>query len=110
VRPAEPLSGLGLADEVRRHHGHGRVDLQLLQQLAALPVGHPGQIGAVELEQVEGHIPNGYLADQRGYLGRVLKVHAALQPPEARPAAVVQRDDLAVQHCAQTSGDLAQRP
>ncbi len=67
------------------------------EELTAIAVRESrGQV-AIEPQQIEGDEHHRHLDREALDVVRVLHVHPALQPLEARPAAVVERDDLAVE-------------
>ena len=87
------------------------MEVQLLEQLAALAVCEPQGEAAVEIEHAEDHVGGRGLAGDAadGALGA--QVHALLQALEAGRPVLVEGDDLPVEHGfagPQLSSELAQ--
>ncbi len=74
------------------------VEVQGIEQLAAIGVREPHQRVSIEPQQVEHHVGHGHLAREPANPGCVLDVHAALERLEAGAPLGVEGDDLAVEH------------
>jgi hypothetical protein len=76
----------------------GTVELELLEALAALGVGEVDERAAVEVQEVEDQIGDGAVGHPAPHGGVGGEVHAALEPLEAGPTVLIERDHLTVEH------------
>ena len=116
----DPLQALGLgggeqrravADVVRRRLPGRAGELQLGQPPASLHVRQLQQRVPVQPQQVEEHVDDRLGLREPAHLTLRGQVHAPLQALEARAPALVERDDLAVEHRlvrAERAAELAQ--
>ena len=95
--PAQFDRGPAVTELVGRHAPSPVFGYQLLEQSAAIRVGKSHGDVAVEPEEIEHDVDDGDLDGEALDLVSGLHVHASLEAPEARPALIVERDDLAVE-------------
>src|SRR5439155_4910570 len=94
----QPKERCSLAEVVAGRLPAGSVQLELLEALATLGVWEIEERAAVEVQEVEDQVGDRAVGHPAPYGGGGGQVHAPLEPLEARPAVLVEGDDLAVEH------------
>jgi hypothetical protein len=87
----------------------GPIELERIEELAALAVGESAGRVAVQVEQVEDHVVDRCLTEPGLHRGRRGQAHPALDQLEGRPPIRVEGDHLAVEDGAM-GGELLGEP